>query len=205
MAKSFKDIPTTVQAALLIALALIIAGGVFWFEVWPLSAKLDALEKEVKRLHADNEKNQVFEQQRTEYLIRIESLKKQIETQRTFVPDEPNQDQFVRMVHDAGQFAGINIRTFLAQAQVLHDFYVEMPFQTRLDGTYYAMLSFFDRLAHAQRIISVNSISLGPPQGGGMGAYTIHAGETVGATVSMTTYFNRPQQAPPPPPPPAKK
>lgn len=201
MAKSFKDLPAAVQASILVVAALVIAGSVFWFEVWPLSTKLDALDKEIKRLHAENEKNQVFEQQRTEYLIRIESLKKQIETQRSFVPDEPAQEQFVRTVHDAGLVTGINVRTFVAQAQVPHDFYVEMPFQTRLDGTYYSLLSFFDRLAHAQRIVSVNigSLSMGAPSGGGMGAYTVHPSETVGASVVLITYYNRPQAPPPPP------
>lgn len=199
MAKSFKDLPATVQAVVLIVAALALAGGVFWFQVWPLSQKRDNLDKEVRRLHAENEKNQVFEQQRTEYLIRIEGLKKQIETQRQFVPDESAQDQFIRTVRDAGLASNINVRTFVAMGQVPHDYYVEMPFQTRLDGTYYSLLSFFDKLAHAQRIVSVNSITMGGPGGGGMGAYQVHRDETVGANVVLTTYYNRPQPATPPP------
>jgi len=193
MAKKFQDLPPTVQAVVLIVVGLAIAGAVFYFQVWPLRQRIDTLDKEVRRLHAENEKNQIFEQQRTEYLIRIESLKKQIETQRSFVPDDPAQDQFVRTVHDAGSSTGINVRTFVAAPQVPHDYYVEMPFSTRLDGTYYSLLSFFDRLSHTQRIVSVNSISLGSPGGGGLGVYTVRANETVGANVVLTTYYNRPQ------------
>jgi Tfp pilus assembly protein PilO len=198
MAKSFKDLPPAAQALILILAALVIPGGVFWFFVLPLYRTIDILGNQVRILTAENMKNQVFEQQRTEYLIRLEGLKKQIETQRSFVPDEPAQDQFVRTVHDAGLATGINVRTFVAQARVPHDFYVEMPFAARLDGTYYSLLSFFDRLAHAQRIISVGSIAMGAPMGGGMGAYTVHSSETVGANVVFITYFNRPQQPPPP-------
>lgn len=202
MAKSFKDLPAAAQALILILAALVIPAGVFWFWVLPLYRTIDILGNQVRMLTAENMKNQVFEQQRTEYLIRLEGLKKQIETQRSFVPDEPAQDQFVRTVHDAGLSTGINVRTFVAQPRVPHDFYVEMPFAARLDGTYYSLLSFFDRLAHAQRIISVGSISMGSPAGGGMGTYTIHSSETVGSNVVLITYFNRPQQ---PPPPTAKK
>jgi len=197
MAKGFNDLPPVVQATVLVLAAVALAGVVFWFEVLPLYKKIDTLDKDVRRLKAENEKNQVFEQQRTEYLIRIESLKKQIETQRAFVPDDPNQDQFVRTVHEASLVTGINVRTFISQAQVPHDFYVEMPFATRLDGTYYTLLSFFDRLAHAQRIVSVSSITLGGPAGGGLGAYQIHSGETVGANVVLVTYYNRSQPAAP--------
>ena len=46
---------------------------------------------------------------------------------------------------------------------------MEMPFTVRLDGTYYSLLNFFDRLAHEQRIMSVSGLSLGTPEGGGMG------------------------------------
>src|SRR5712692_10400198 len=116
MAKNFvKDLPAPVQAVILIASALILAAIVFWFKVLPLHQRIDNLDREVRQLKAENEKNQVFEQQRTEYLIRIESLKKQIETQRAFVPDDPNQDQFVRTVHEASLVTGINVRTFVAQ------------------------------------------------------------------------------------------
>lgn len=204
MAKSLKDLPPVAQAIVLVVAAVAVAGAVFWLEVLPLYSKIDSLDKEVRRLKAENEKNQIFEQQRTEYLIQIESLKKQIETQRRFVPDDPNQDQFIRTVHEASLGTGINVRTFVAQPQVPHDFYVEMPFQTRLDGTYYTLLSFFERLARDLRIISVSSITLGGPAGGGLGAYQIRPGETVGANVVLVTYFNR-SQPPPAPAQPARK
>jgi Tfp pilus assembly protein PilO len=68
--------------------------------------------------------------------------------------------------------------------------YTEMPFNLRLDGTYYGLLEFFDRLAREQRIVSVSGLSLGAPEGGGLGAFKVQAGETVGANCVLTTYFS---------------
>jgi hypothetical protein len=80
------------------------------------------------------------------------------------------------------------------------DIYTEMPVNLRMAGTYYGLLSFFSLLAHEKRIISVSGLSLGPPQGAGIGAFTIHPGETVGANCVLTTYFNRFRTAAPPAP-----
>jgi Tfp pilus assembly protein PilO len=101
------------------------------------------------------------------------------------------------MVVADGRAAEVNIRTFIPQALAPKDIYTEMPFNLRLDGTYYGLLGFFDRLAHEQRIVSVSGLSLGSPQGGGMGAFKIHAGETVGANCVLTTYFSRVSTAAP--------
>ena len=106
---------------------------------------------------------------------------------RSIVPDEQATDDFIRMVFEGGRATQVNIRTFIPQALVARDMYTEMPVALRLDGTYYGLLGFFSLLAHEQRIISVSDLSLGLPQGGGMGAFKIHAGETVGANCVLTT------------------
>jgi len=202
MAKSFKDLPGAVQALILGTVAVLLAGGAFYYYVWPLSAQRERLEAEVNRLHAENVKNQAVERDQAELLARIADLGRQLETRRTIVPDEQATDEFVKMVYDTATASAINVRTFVAQALVTREFYVEMPFSMRIDGVYYAMLNYFDRLARQQRIVSVTNLGLGPPAGGGMGNYKIHPNETVGANCVVVTYFNRPQ---PPAPAPTKK
>jgi type IV pilus assembly protein PilO len=200
MAKRFSDLPSAVQTAILAVVAFGLAGAVFYFYVLPLSVRRDSLDRQVKKLKAENAKNLAFEQERTEYLNRIAQLEKQLETLRSIVPDEQATDEFIKRIFDAALGTGIYIRTFLAQPLVAREFYKEMPFNMRIDGTYYAMLNFFDRLAREQRIVSVSvtNLVLGPPAGGGMGAYTLHPNETVGANCAVTTYINVPLPAAPP-------
>jgi len=203
MAKRFSDLPPLLQGLILGLLAVGIAAAVFWFYVLPLSERRDNLDREVKRLKAENDRNEAYRREQTEYLNRIAQLERQLETLRSIVPDEQDTDAFMRSVYEAGVATGANIRTFVAQPLVVRDFYTEMPFNMRIDGTYFSLLNFFDRLSREQRIVSVTGLSLGTPTGGGLGAYTIHPSETVGANFVITTYFNNPQPvaaAPPPPP-----
>jgi type IV pilus assembly protein PilO len=197
MPKSFNDLTMPVQIALFVLTAVILAGAVFYFYDLPLRERRDSLRKEVDRLTAENRRNQIFERERAEYLNRIAQLEKRLETLRSIVPEEQATDDFLKMVFADARAAEVNIRTFIPQALVPRDVYTEIPFNLRLDGTYYGLLGFFDHLAHEQRIVSVSGLSLGSPEGGGMGAFKIHAGETVGANCVLTTYFSGVSTAPP--------
>ena len=201
MAKGFNDLPTPIQGVIFVAVALALAGGTFWYFVLPLNNKRESLDKEVKKLKADNDRDEAFRQQQTEYLNRIAQLEKQLDTLRSIVPDEQATDELMKTVFSAGMNSNVYVRTFIPKPQAVKDFYVEMPFALRLDGTYYSLLSFFDRLAHEQRIVSVSGLTLGGPAGGGMGAYNVLTSETVGANCTLTTYFNKPLPAVTAPPP----
>ena len=200
MAKTFNDLPASIQGVIFVAVAIALAGVTFWYFVLPLSDKKDGLEKEVAKLKAENDKNEAFRQQQTEYLNRIKQLESQLETLRSIVPDEQATDEFMRTVFADGSSTGTQIRTFIPKPPAVKDYYVEMPFTVHLDGTYYSLLNFFDRLAHEQRIMSVSGLSLGTPEGGGMGAYKVATSETVGANCVLTTYYNKPLTAAAPPP-----
>jgi type IV pilus assembly protein PilO len=192
MAKSFNDLPAPVQGAIMVAVAVALAGGTFWYYVLPLSDKKDSLQKEVSKLREDNQKNEAFRQQQTEYLNRIHMLESQLETLRSIVPDEQSTDAFMKTIFTDGTSTGTQVRTFIPRPPAAKDYYVELPFTVRLDGTYYSLVNFFDKLAHEQRIMSVSGLNLGPPEGGGMGTYKVPISETVGANCTLTTYYNKP-------------
>jgi type IV pilus assembly protein PilO len=205
MAKSFNDLPAAVQGVILAGVAVVLAGVVFYLYVLPLSAQRARLDAEVKKLTAENQKNQAVERERTELLNRISQLEKQLATLRSIVPDEAATDQFVRMVYDTSTSAGIHLRSFVAQPPAAREYYIELPFSVRIDGTYYAMRNFFERLARQDRIVSVTGLAVGPPPGGGQGSFTIQPNETVGANCVIKTFYNRPQPPPQKGPAPKKK
>jgi type IV pilus assembly protein PilO len=191
MPKNFGDLPEAVQSAVFVLIAIVLAGAVFYFLALPVQDKRDSLRKEIDKLKAENKRNQTLEREQTEYKNRIAQLAKQLETLSSTVPEEQATDDFLRTVFADARASDVNIRTFIPQPLAQKDIYTEMPFKLRLDGTYYGLLGFFDHLAHEQRIVSVSSLTLGAPGGGGMGSFKIHAGETVGADCILISYFSR--------------
>jgi len=200
MAKTFDDLPAPLQGLIFVIVAVALAGVAFWYLVLPLNDKRENLDKEVTKLKGDNDRNEAFRQQQTEYLNRIKQLESQLATLRSIVPDEQATDEFIRSVFADGGSTSTHIRTFIPKPPVVKDFYVETPYTVRLDGTYYDLMAFFDRLAHEQRIMSVSGLSLGTPEGGGMGAYKVSSSETVGANCVLSTYYNKPLTTAAPPP-----
>src|SRR5579872_4012522 len=136
MAMTFNDLPAPIQGVIFVAVAVVLAGVVFWYTVLPLSDQRDKLQKEVANLKAENDRNEAFRQQQTEYLNRIQQLESQLQTLRSIVPDEQATDEFMRTIFNDGSLTNTHIRTFIPKPQVVKDFYVEMPFTLRLDGTY---------------------------------------------------------------------
>ena len=196
MAKSFKDIPPALQTLILVVVAVLVVGGFSYFYVYPLFGQKAQKEQKLASLKKENEANRAFEQKLADYQARIKALTQQLETVRSIVPDEPEMDTFLKMMYADAGGTGIHVRTFIPQPEVQQKYYVEMPIRIRIDGTYWTMVNFFDRLAREQRIVSVTSIDLGPASGGG-GNYKISKEETVGANTVVTTYYNRPAPAAP--------
>jgi len=124
----------------------------------------------------------------------LANLKQQLEIEQRIVPDDKNVDAFMRMMDGEAQKAGIEIRRYTAQPVRTKDFYSEMPFELELDGPYYSVLNFYDRVAHMERIINISDLQLGSVRKPGdmklKHTYQYAPGESVLATCVATTFYS---------------
>ena len=110
------------------------------------------------------------------------------------MPEEKQADAYIRLLQEAAVQAGVNLRRFTARGDVQRELYVEVPFDLSMDGTYFSVLEFFQRLSRGGRIVNVGNLRIGPIKGGG-GKYTITPNETVVASCTATTFYS--PQSPP--------
>jgi len=110
------------------------------------------------------------------------------------VPDEKEVDNFMRMVSGEARKAGVEIRRYTAKPYATKEFYTEVPFEVELDGPYYSMLGFFDRLGKVERIVNVANLAVAstrtPNAARAKHTYQYAPGESVVATCLTTTYFS---------------
>lgn len=205
MAKGFKDIPPIGQILILSLFAVGVVGGLWYYFVNPLRDEVTKRQQQLEQLNRENQENEAYRQRLVEYQARAKSLTQQLSNLHLIVPDEPQMDSYMKLIFADSQGTGVHVRTFVPQPEVQQKYYVEMPVRIHMDGTYWTLVNFFDRLAREQRIVSVTSMNLGPPQGGGMGSYKVGAEETVGTDCVVTTYYNKQQSAAPAKQPPKKK
>jgi len=131
----------------------------------------------------------------------LANLKQQLEIEQRIVPDDKNVDAFMRMMDGEAQKAGIEIRRYTAQPVRTKDFYSEMPFELELDGPYYSVLNFYDRVGKLERIVNVSNLLVAsvrkPTDAKTKKTYQYAPNESVVATCVATTFFSHDLTPPP--------
>jgi len=124
----------------------------------------------------------------------LANLKQQLEIERRIVPDEKSVDTFMEMMSGEAQKAGVELRRYFAKPVVAKEYYTEVPFDLELDGPYYSMLSFFDRVGKLERIVNVSGLLVSTTKAPGDAkvkhSYQYAPNESVAASFTATTFFS---------------
>ena len=191
----FSEMPARLQWLIIIA----VFGGLTvaaYFLLYKGMAEQNATDKRaVNDLKALNDSLRPFVNQLADMNRQIESLKNQLEQMKKIVPDEKLADQFMHLMQDTAASAGIEVRRYTSKPPANREFYVEAPFEMELDGPFYSVVNFFDRVGKLERIINVSGLKIAAlAKAGDAGArrkYAYSASETVAATCTTTTFFSR--------------
>src|SRR5207244_9839747 len=109
-------------------------------------------------------------------------------------PDDKNADDLIRMMTAEAMKSGIEVRRFTAKTVANKDFYTELPFELEVDGPFYSMLNFFDRVGKLERIVNVSGLLVAttrkPQEAKTKHTYNYAPGESVVATCTATTFFS---------------
>jgi len=124
----------------------------------------------------------------------LAELKQQLEIEQRIVPDEKQVDAFITMMDAEAQKAGVEVRRYKAKETKVQQYYTEVPFDMELDGPYYSMLNFFDRVSKLERIVNVGNLMVAttrnPTGAKAKHTYQYAPNESVVATFTATTYFS---------------
>lgn len=126
--------------------------------------------------------------------LQLAELKQQLEIEQRIVPDDKKVDGFITMMDAEAQKAGVELRRYLAKDTKSQQYYTEVPFDMELDGPYYSMLNFFDKVSKLERIVNVSNLLVAtaknPTQAHVKHSYQYAPNESVIASFTATTYFS---------------
>jgi len=189
-----------------------IVGGIIFAAAWygpvPGFAAMrlanDASMQRLKAQQADNARLKPYEGQLKAIELQIDSLQRQMERQKQIVPDDKSADQFIRDLQANAQQAGVEIRSYVAKPIAAKQYYTEVPFDIEIDGPYFAMLNFFEKVGSSERIINMENLRMS-----GIGSkapastkhrYDYAPGETVTVACTAKTFFSAAQSVKTPAP-----
>ncbi|SRR5579872_4455333 len=124
----------------------------------------------------------------------VANLKQQLEIERKIVPDEKEVDGFIKMLDAEALKTGIEIRRYTAKQVLAKDFYTEVPFELEIDGPYYSVLNFFDRVGKLERIVNVSGVLVAtvkkPGDAKTKHSYQYAPNESIVATCQASTFYS---------------
>jgi len=192
--ENFSELPSLKQWAALLAGGALLTGALYYTV---FKSRRDANAQTQQALESklrENAELQAYQPKLKDMDRQLANLKQQLEIERKIVPDEKEVDGFIRTMDAEALKAGIEIRRYTAKPTSAREFYTELPFEMELDGPYYSVLNFFDRVGKLERIVNVSGVLVAstrkPTDAKVKHTYQYAPNESIVVTCNATTFFS---------------
>lgn len=166
--------PLIPKVTILVGLLLLLLLGGWWFVWADQLAELETKQREEETLrqqYLDKKRQAINLDLYTQQLAEIDrsfgALLKQL-------PDKSEVEALLIEVNQAGLGRGLQFELFRPGAEVVKDFYAELPIAVKINGAYHDLGAFAADIAKLPRIVTLNNISIAPMKDGG-GVLTLDA------------------------------
>lgn len=157
--------PAPIKAIVVLIVFGLILGGGYWFFVKDQYVRLAGVEKTELELREQYE-------QKAYKVANLEVFKNQmVEMEETFgalVKQLPSDTEVPGLLEDITNTAvgsGLELREISLQAEQRRDFYVELPINIQVSGTYHELASFVSSVASLPRIVTLHDFTIKPTSG----------------------------------------
>jgi len=191
---NFNDMSGMKQWGLVLAVAGLLTATLYFTYFKTQREANESAQKSLDAKLQENRELEPYKSKLAEIDRQLASLEQQMEIEKRIVPDEKEVDTFMKLLDGEAAKAGIELRRYTAQPTSSKEFYTEVPFEIELDGSYYSMMNFFDRVAKLERIVNVSGLLVAntkkPGEAKAKHSYQYAATESVVATCVATTFFS---------------
>ncbi len=194
MSTNFSELSGLKQWGAVLAGGALVTAALYFTMFKSQSDKNATAEKAVQEKVRENNELESYRPKLKDMERQLANLKQQLEIERRIVPDEKQVDTFIETMDGEAQKAGVELRRYTAQPTSAKEYYTEVPFAMELDGPYYSMLNFFDRVGKLERIVNISgllvSTSKKPADAKVKHQYQYAPNESVAATFTATTFYS---------------
>jgi type IV pilus assembly protein PilO len=191
---NFSELSGVKQWAALVVGAALVTVALYFTVFKNQRAANDSAQQNLQSKLRENAELEAYRPKLAEIERQVASLKQQLDIERRIVPDEKEVDTFIKMLDSEALKAGIEVRRYTAKPVSSKEFYSELPFEMELDGPYYSVLNFFDRIGKLERIVNISDLLVAstkkPADAKAKHTYQYAASESIVATCTATTFFS---------------
>jgi type IV pilus assembly protein PilO len=198
---NFSELSGLKQWGALLLGAALLSGALYYTVFKNQNDKNAAAEHAVQEKVRENNELEAYRPKLKDMERQLANLKQQLDIERRIVPDDKQEDAFIESMNSEAQKAGIELRRYNAQPVSTKEYYTEVPFEMELDGPYYSMLNFFDRVSKLERIVNVSNLLVSTTKNATDAkvkrTYQYAPNESVAASFTATTFYSHDLNAQP--------
>jgi Tfp pilus assembly protein PilO len=194
MSTNFSELSGLKQWAALLFGGALVTAALYFTMFKAQSDKNATAQKAVAEKVRENNELESYRPKLKDMERQLANLKQQLEIERRIVPDEKQVDNFMEVMDGEAAKAQVELRRYTAQPTSQKEYYTEVPFAMELDGRYYDMLNFFDRVGKLERIVNISGLLVSttkkPTDAKAKHQYQYGPNESVVATFTATTFYS---------------
>jgi len=153
-------LPKPARLGILVGVAVMIGVG-YYFAVYQSSAQeRDRLQAEEANLQRKLSEVRLIAGNISAFETEIDELEVKLKKALRQLPNEKQLEVLLTDISNLGKTAGVEIRSFQRQEEVVHDFYAEVPISIEIDGEYHDIGKFFELLSKLKRIVNMGSLKV---------------------------------------------
>lgn len=167
--------PLLPRLIVLVAVFLLLLLGAWWFG-W--DSQFEELES---KQHEENVLKEDWLKKKKQAVNLDEYSKQLAEIDRSFgallrqLPDKAEMESMLVDINQSGIGRGLQFELFKPGAEIVRDFYAELPITIKLLGRYHDLGAFTGDIAKLSRIVTLNDIELAPGKDGNVLSMTMTA------------------------------
>jgi type IV pilus assembly protein PilO len=153
-------LPLAGQLGVAALVAALICGGFYWFYYSDALEQQKLKEKQLADLQTQIRALEATANRLPEFQREVQALEARLETLKRILPPEKEMPDLMRRVQYLAAQSSLAIRGFSPAPVVQRDFYIEVPVNLDIDGTYHNLGAFFDRISRMSRLVNVGNVKI---------------------------------------------
>lgn len=168
------------KLAILIFLIAVSVGSYAFFSFLPKLERQTFLREDIQNLEASIAANRRLAARLPELEEEMAAREYELTLAKMLLPEDAQErERLLASIERLGMDVGVEFLLFQPGAEVQHDFYASREVQLRMSGEFHNLITFFDRMARLDRLVSLDRLRLQPTASAGPGPVILNAESTI--------------------------
>ena len=157
---NLQSVPWYLKLVIFVAVAGVVYAGFWNFVTKPVRAETRAFNVEIADLLTRNAQAQIASQRLNDFRAVYKARVEEYEELKALLPEQRELTMVLQNVQDRARNNGLVLTKFTPKDEVQQENYNGKKIEISVKSSFAALRSFFDQLAHYQRIVSITNFQL---------------------------------------------